>query len=476
MTSIKKITILFLVLAAFSCNNQSNKDRINSRIVTTSQVEATNTENELEPDSANANENKDFTYQKPDNKAINRADSFVGFSSFYKQVEKTVQTFILNANEDKTIMCKEGTKITIKSNSFETESGRSVKGDIKFQVKEYYKTSDILLANLTTTSNNNILETGGMLYTEAFYNGEKCQLKEGTTIEIAFPTKDKKDDMKLFSGQWDKETINWIVESATDLSKVYSSAVVDEIPSFPGGEKKMMEFLLKKIKYPQNALGQGIQGVVYVAFVVGSDGTLENVKILKGVHPTLDETALSAVNQMPKWKPGKQKGEFVNVRFTLPIRFRSSDGDFNTNNIQYAKDFESRTTDENLQQAEISEISQYIFCASRLGWINCDRFYKDNNPKIDYLVNIGNTENVDIKIVFNEINSILTGWTNKGKYIFNNVPTGHSITLVAVKYENNQYYLAIKKTNITRNGESSLNFEPMTMSRLKTEMEKLNRM
>jgi TonB family protein len=475
MTSIKKITILFLILAAFSCNNQSNKDRIDSRIDTTRQVETTNTENELDSDQDNTNESKDFTYQMPDNKAIHQTDNFVGFNSFYKQVEKTAQTFILNANEDKTIMCKEGTKITIKSNSFETESGRPVKGNIKFQVKEYYKTSDILLANLTTTSNGNILETGGMLYTEAFFNGEKCQLKKGATIEIAFPTKDRKDDMHLFSGQWEKETINWIVESTTDLNKVYSSAVVDEIPSFPGGEKKMMKFLLKQIKYPQSALEQGIQGVVYVGFVVGRDGTLENVKILKGAHPTLDETALSAVNQMPKWIPGKQKGEFVNVRFTLPIRFHSSDGEFNTNNIQYAKDFESRTTDENLQQAEISEISQYIFSASRLGWINCDRFYKDNNPKIDYLVNIGNAENVDIKIVFNEINSILTGRANKGKYIFNNVPTGHSITLVAVKYENKKYYLAIKKTKITRDGESSLNFEPMTMSRLKTEMEKLNR-
>lgn len=471
----KKLTILFLALVTFSCNNQPNKDTTDKSNETTSQVETSKTENEVEPDTTTTNNSQDFTYQPADNRTIQRPDNFIGFSSFYKQLDKPAQTFTLKANEDKTITCKEGTKITIKSNSFVNESGKTVTGEIKFQVKEYYKTSDILLANLTTTSNNDILETGGMLHIEAFSKGEKCQLKKEATIEIAFPTKEKKDDMQLFNGQWNKETINWTVESTTDLNKVYSSATVDEIPSFPGGEKKMMEFLSKQIKYPQSALEQGIQGVVYIGFIVSRDGTLENIRVLRGVHPTLDEPALSAVKQMPKWKPGKQKGEYVNVQFALPVNFRSRDGEFNTNNVQYAKDFESKTTDENLQEAEISEISQYIFSTSQLGWINCDRFYKDNSPKIDYFVNIGNVKNVDIKIVFNDINSILTGWMNQGKYTFNSVPTGHKVTLVALKYENDQYYLAVTETTITKDRKPSLVFEQVTMARLKTEMEKLNR-
>lgn len=475
MTTINKLTIL-LALTTFSCNNQSNKDMTDNSIESTSQVETPKTKNEVEPDTAAATYSQDFTHQQAENKTIQRADNFMGFGSFYRQFDKPIQIFTLKANEDKTIVCNEGTKITVKSNSFVTETGKPVKGIIKFQVKEYYKTSDILLANLTTSSNNEILETGGMIYIDAFSNGEKCELKKGELIEISFPSKDRKDDMQLFNGEWDKETINWIEESTQDLNKVYSSAAVDEIPSFPGGENKMMEFLSKQVKYPKIALDKGIQGIVYVGFVVGKDGTLENVRVLRGVDPTLDKTAISAVNQMPKWKPGKQKGEFVNVQFVLPVSFRSGDGEFKTNNVQYAKDFESKTTNENLQQAEISEISQYIFSASQLGWINCDRFYKDNNPKIDYVINIRNAANMDIKIVFNEINSILTGLSNKGKYIFNNVPTGHSITLVALKYENDQYYLAVKKTKIARDEEPTLDFEPVTMTRLKIEMEKLNRL
>jgi TonB family protein len=471
----KKLTILILALVTFSCNNQSDKDTPDNSVETTSQVETSQTENEVETDTTITNYSQDFTYQPADNKTIQRPDNFMGFSNFYRQYEKPAQTFILKANEDKTITCKEGTKITVKSNSFITETGKLVKGDIIFQVTEFYKTSDILLANLTTTSNNDILETGGMVYIEAISNGEKCQLKKEATIEIAFPTKDKKDDMQLFNGQWSKEIINWTVESTTDLNKVYSSASVDEIPSFPGGEKKMMEFLSKQIKYPQSALEQGIQGVVYIGFIVSRDGTLENIRVLRGVHPTLDEPALSAVKLMPKWKPGKQKDEFVNVQFALPVSFRSRDGEFKTNNVQYAKDFESKTTDENLQEAKISEISQYIFSTSKLGWINCDRFYKDDSPKIDYFVNIGSAKNVDIKIVFNDINSILTGWMNKGNYTFSSVPIGHSVTLVALKYENNQYYLAIKRTKIGKDGEPPLDFEPVTMERLKTEMERLNR-
>lgn len=477
MTSMKKLTILFFALATFSCNNQSDTNTTDNSVETISQVEISKTKNEVELDMTTYNYNQDFTYQSADNRTIQRAENFKGFSSFYKQFDKPAQTFTIKANENKTITCKEGTKITIKSNSFVTESGKLVTGDIKFQVKEYYKTSDILLANLTTTSNKDILETGGMLHIEAFYNGEKCKLKKEATIEIAFPTKDKKDDMQLFSGSWSSDKINWTLQATKIDEKKETTvfSVVETMAEFPGGQQKLMEYLSENIKYPRTAKENGIQGTVYIGFIVNENGEIENIRVLRGVAPSLNQAAISVVEHMPKWTPGKKRGENVKVNMEIPIRFSLGEESSNINNIEYAKEFEKKVNDNNLSETKVSEISQYLFCTSKLGWINCDRFYKDNNPKVNYFVNIGKSQQVDIKIIFNNIRSILAGSIRDNKYIFENVPSGHSVTIVALIYENDQYYLAIKKTKINSDGEMSLEFEPVTITRLKTEMEKLNR-
>jgi protein TonB len=100
--------------------------------------------------------------------------------------------------------------------------------------------------------------------------------------------------------------------------------VVEENPEFVGGMAKLYEYLGKNIQYPEMAKENGIQGKVFVQFVVWKDGTIKDVKIVKGVHKTLDSEASRVVKSMPKWTPGKQRGTAVNARFTLPIKFRIS--------------------------------------------------------------------------------------------------------------------------------------------------------
>ena len=101
--------------------------------------------------------------------------------------------------------------------------------------------------------------------------------------------------------------------------------VVDKMPEFPGGEKAMMEFLSKNIVYPEKAKEAGIQGRVFVGFVIEKDGSVSNVKIMKGIGGECDEEALRVVKSMPNWKPGKKGGKDVRVSYTLPINFKLSD-------------------------------------------------------------------------------------------------------------------------------------------------------
>ena len=97
---------------------------------------------------------------------------------------------------------------------------------------------------------------------------------------------------------------------------------VEVEPSFPGGAAEMARFIQDKVKYPELAKEMGEQGIVYVKFVVNKNGSIEQVKIAKGVSDALDAEAKRVVRSMPRWTPGEQAGKPVRVNFTLPIHFR----------------------------------------------------------------------------------------------------------------------------------------------------------
>lgn len=98
--------------------------------------------------------------------------------------------------------------------------------------------------------------------------------------------------------------------------------VVEKMPEFPGGMGELMNYLAKNIKYPTQAMKDSIQGRVIVQFVISKTGEVINPSILRSVSPELDAEAIRVVSSMPLWTPGEQKGEAVNVKFTLPIQFR----------------------------------------------------------------------------------------------------------------------------------------------------------
>ncbi len=98
--------------------------------------------------------------------------------------------------------------------------------------------------------------------------------------------------------------------------------VVEEMPSFPGGTGALMSFLSSNIKYPVVAQENGVQGRVIVGFVVERDGSITDVRVMRSVDPSLDREAQRVVKAMPRWKPGKQNGSAVRVKYTVPVVFR----------------------------------------------------------------------------------------------------------------------------------------------------------
>ena len=97
--------------------------------------------------------------------------------------------------------------------------------------------------------------------------------------------------------------------------------IVEQMPEYPGGLTALMNYLRENIHYPAAAQSAGIEGRVIVSFIVEPNGSVSNVEVVRGVDSNLDQEALRVVRQMPKWKPGKQEGSTVRVKFHLPIKF-----------------------------------------------------------------------------------------------------------------------------------------------------------
>jgi len=117
---------------------------------------------------------------------------------------------------------------------------------------------------------------------------------------------------------------NGKIDTISLSEPVYDDIAIQEQPEFPGGDAGLLSFVSKNIQYPRHERDQGIQGKVYTTFVIDMDGRVTDVMIYKGVKNgrALEAEALRVVKLMPKWKPGKQNGKYVKVRYILPILFR----------------------------------------------------------------------------------------------------------------------------------------------------------
>ena len=144
---------------------------------------------------------------------------------------------------------------------------------------------------------------------------------------ISCTSTEKKNGQTPTTNNAQEDNILRIVEvEADDTLRIVEEGhifqVVEEAPEFPGGHKECIAFLSKNIKYPQISQENGVQGRVIVQFVVNADGSITDPTVVRGVDPYLDKEALRVIKLMPKWKPGKQRGKAVRVRFTQPVMFR----------------------------------------------------------------------------------------------------------------------------------------------------------
>jgi periplasmic protein TonB len=148
--------------------------------------------------------------------------------------------------------------------------------------------------------------------------------RQVTVINIVEDDVEIEDDLEL-DVEVDQETIIEdfvpVVYEEEEVEEMEIFTVVESMPGYPGGDAARMKFLQENIKYPQMARESGIQGTVYATFVVEIDGSVTDVRILRGIGGGCDEEAVRVIQAMPRWNPGMQRGKPVRVQFTMPIRF-----------------------------------------------------------------------------------------------------------------------------------------------------------
>ncbi|MDD3527165.1 MAG: energy transducer TonB [Bacteroidales bacterium] len=145
-----------------------------------------------------------------------------------------------------------------------------------------------------------------------------------TVIRIVEDDVEVVDDIEI-NVEADQETVMQdfvpVVEEEEEVAEMEIFQVVETMPSYPGGDAARMKYLQDNITYPQMARESGIQGIVYATFVVEPDGSVSDVRIMRGIGGGCDEEAIRVIKGMPKWNPGMQRGKPVRVQFTMPIKF-----------------------------------------------------------------------------------------------------------------------------------------------------------
>lgn len=452
--------------------------------------------------------------------------------TFFNSVKKKPEVFEINTEKEVTITCKEGTKITIPSKSFvNAKTGRLARGKINFEVTEFYKLSDMLLANLSTKSDDELLETGGMLYVEANKKGSKLNLKPGKRIQITFNNSGKKN-MKLFSGEENTNGVNWKLEEDTihflsGTKKIDSIhfvqdkiieedvtvdlKVIEEAPIYPGCENGVREEKLKCLnenitsiieKNFNKAIAEDLNLIgrhhIKVHFKINKEGEIVDIEALAS-HTKLAQEAIRVLELVPQMLPAKQRGRTVIIPYYIPIYF--SIGKSTKNNPSLIKVKSKTTFERNIENRieapirdsvglvattintnirdrkdipiSVNEVANYVFTTSQLGWINCDRFVRTKN-KFKYKIKLKDANGANVKMVFKSLSSILPSKAIGDEFDFGTIPANEEVTLVAIKESEGKFYLSIKDTATVFSSKVDLEFKEVTIEELKLELQNLN--
>jgi hypothetical protein len=380
---------------------------------------------------------------------------------FMASLNEKKQVFTVGPGKITTIKAEKGTELKINSSDLVTADGKTVTSDISVVIKEYSSKLDMLKANSQTTSNGNLLVSGGTYYIEMTSNGEPLRLKEGKMLEANFPGM-KEPGMELFYGIRDKnDAMNWVKPATAKLAEVNEKAPLIKTEFIKeSGMRKSVRLVIKR-----NELQYFV--------IVSLTNTSINWKKFD-ISPTAREWLKEEI------KNAKLSYDFyVGCERIYDFKFFSTkceiylDGDVLENgsaNLDMDEFKALRNQIDSSYYARGIRLRQQRFAnelvansgLKRFGWINCDRFYGDSSIKKDFMVTLKyptelTATTASVFMVFKNINSLMTGsYESPSVYSFSNVPSQTEVALVAITKVNGK--IIVGKTSYLKMNELS-NYE-----------------
>jgi hypothetical protein len=427
-----------------------------------------------------------------------------------EKIEFQIEEFTIKSNSDTTLFGEQGTRIFIGSETFQFLNGELVTDSIKVQLKEFYKKSDIILAELSTESNGNILETGGMVNVKAFANDNEIEIRSNKRIVVHFPKERytyKK--MNLFYADdtstdtsainWNIDTINlikrtlklgsfgWWYPSHTDSTDYdftpknfvdtgyYWNPLDFYVKSYNFSDKTIREIERTKNinNYPEfdNWNDYGVECEMNIS----KKGFIKSPKIVTNLSRGAKREILKFLRELPQLESGKNKhGEIIERRGLLFIEPGNIVPLYETDE-EYVKSFDekySKYENTPIKNMDEAEINYYIFSVGKLGWINCDRFI-EFEEKVDLLVNIEESSDMKLKLVFSEVDGVLKPQFKDGKYLFKQVPVGQKATIVGIKNTDNELLAVIEEITISESPIGNLKFSEITLGELRNKLDEI---
>jgi hypothetical protein len=424
------------------------------------------------------------------------------------EVEK--QSFLINPELDTVIYGKKGTGIYLPANCFESINGNIIKGIINIEIKECYSVADFIGESLTTVSNGKLLETGGMLNISAESNGKGLQIKKGSSFAIYFPKKGGQTDMGTFYGiQDEKGEVTWVPDYQEKVSPSISDSISDNSEStnnlndpmysskiqlglrsstfsyllFDKSDLTIGEYLVQNNDFEEEAkyMLKNNTSDFEFKFMFDSKGKIIKPKIEKSVTKEIDKKFVDYFLNLPPFRLTGYDPSLVDTIYCPDLTWCNLMLGIQARSIYdregYKKKFKekySKFRNQAIDQVDDIELNNYVQVATKLGWINCDKFWDTEDEKIDFFVNTENSKNTKMYLIFKDIKSIMTGYYQEGKIVFNNIPKGRKVKLIGVSFEGDQPTMSTAETVITKKDFKLDNYQTFSLSSLENELNKLN--
>ena len=427
-------------------------------------------------------------------------------NSLYDLSVASQQEFTVKSESDTVLEGRQGVRLYVPSGCFDSNSK-----NVKVIMKEYLEYPDMIKAGLTTTSNGQMLESGGMIHLTALDENENVSIANGKSIKVFFP-EGNKEGMQLFYGVEQNGVLNWIpVKTKADSSTSvpysyetsgqwkpsstdglsyyyyahYETTVLREdenidSSSFENSKMSFDSTLLARVSY-FNRLQDVLKKYDLVfTYIVNENGKPENfrMKVLvaeKNIYGGISVTrnrrianCFSTLRSVMRSMPKMVSSGSIRQGFKLGKRnVKKQERSYRSNGY-----YSDASTQKFMDQSAI--MYEQAMDITQLGWINCDHFINEKNTG-SLMVKAGKESNMEVKAIFKNIKSVMNLYADtKGIFHLNNVPLQSDVMIVVTKFVNGEMFYAVTDQKVNNNLVNDLKFKPYNKEEWESYFEQLN--